>query len=187
MIGILKISARLLCILTILTGCVYPLVLTGLAQAIFPEQAQGSLLVEGGQVRGSLLIGQSFQSERYFHGRPSAGEYDGLLSGGSNAGPSAAKLHEEVGQRAMRVRQTERLTPQQPVPADLVTASASGLDPHISPEAAMLQAQRVAQARGLSLKQVETLVYETLEERHGGFLGERRVNVLKLNQRLDRN
>ncbi len=184
--GILKTGARLLCILTLLTGGVYPLVLTGLAQAIFPEQAQGSLVVEGGQVRGSLLIGQSFQSERYFHGRPSAGGYDGLLSGGSNAGPLASKLHEEVGQRATQVRKEESLTPQQLVPADLVTASASGLDPHISPEAAMLQVQRVAQARGLSPRQVEMLVHETLEERHGGFLGERRVNVLKLNQRLDR-
>lgn len=186
MISILKTSARLLFILTFLTGCAYPLVLTGLAQAIFPEQARGSLIVEGGHVRGSLLIGQSFQSERYFHGRPSAGDYDGLLSGGSNAGPLASKLREEVGQRAMQVRQMEKLTSQQPVPADLVTASASGLDPHISREAALLQVKRVAQTRGLSLQQVETLVYETLEERHGGFLGERRVNVLKLNQKLDR-
>ena len=168
-------------VLAVLTGLIYPLVVTGIAQAVFPHQANGSLIVEGGKAVGSELIGQPFSDPKYFWSRPSATSpqpYNGASSSGSNLGPTSKALHDAV---AERLKQFE----QKPVPVDLVTASASGLDPHISPEAARFQAPRVARARGLTQEAVNQLVSLHTEGRTFGVLGEPRVNVLKLNLALD--
>lgn len=185
-----------LLVLTLVTGLVYPLVVTGIAQLAFPSQANGSLIVAGGQVRGSALIGQPFDEGRYFWGRLSAtGSYpynafDGeTLSGssGSNLGPLNEALIGPDGAVAARIAALQAADPQAapPYPADLVTASGSGLDPHISPAAAAYQVRRVALARGLSEEQVRRLVAEHTEGRTLGLLGEPRVNVLRLNLALD--
>jgi K+-transporting ATPase ATPase C chain len=195
---------------TILTGLIFPFVITGIAQVVFPRQANGSLVTENGKVIGSELIGQPFADPKYFHPHPSAAgngyntgksadAYTG--SSGTNLGPTSSKLlkgieddpatketdesYFGIPQRAKAYREENGLPADAPIPADAVTRSASGLDPHISPENAALQVKRVAQARGLSAEAVRLIVAENTEERTMGVLGEPRVNVLRLNRALD--
>ncbi|MGC4249992.1 MAG: potassium-transporting ATPase subunit KdpC [Sphingobium sp.] len=170
----------------LLLGLAYPLALTGIGQTLFPRQANGSLLREGGRVAGSTLIGQTFVSDLYFHGRPSAAGangYDAAASAGSNLGPASKALADRVRGDVEAFIAT---APGRNVPSDLVTTSASGLDPHISPEAALYQADRIARARRLPVDQVRALVRAQAEYPLLGFIGEPRVNVLALNLALDR-
>ena len=171
--------------LTVLCGLLYPAVTTGLAQLLFPAKANGSLVTSGGAVIGSSLIGQDFRDAKWFHGRPSAagGGYDALSSGGSNLGPTSKALMDRVDASVAAERKASGRTG--PVPADLVTASGSGLDPDLTLEAALWQAPSVAKARKLSDADVRALVEKSVEGRDLGFLGEPRVNVLKLNLALE--
>jgi potassium-transporting ATPase KdpC subunit len=182
--------------LTLITGLVYPLAMTGVAQVIFPYQANGSMIERDGKVVGSALIGQNFTSDKYFHGRPSAttapdpkdptktiaAPNNAVNSGGSNLGPSNKALIDRVQGDIDKLKQEN---PSSPVPADLVTTSASGLDPHISPEAALFQIPRIAKARNLPEERIRQLVADHTEGRLFGLLGEPRVNVLLLNLALD--
>jgi potassium-transporting ATPase KdpC subunit len=174
-------------LLCLLTGVVYPGVVTGLAQLLFPWQAHGSLITAHGRVVGSALIGQSFTRPEYFHPRPSAagGGYDGTASGGSNRGPTDRRLADTLIAGAVARAVAEDGAVRGRIPADLATASASGLDPHISPANAELQATRVARARGIRVDSVLDLVRRHVEGRQFGLLGEPRVNVLRLNLALD--
>jgi len=177
----------MLIVLTVLTGLIYPLAVTGLAQLFFPEQANGSLIVQDGKVLGSKLIGQHFDEPKYFWGRPSATApfpYNAAASGGSNLGPTNPVLIDAVKARVAALRAADPGN-DLPIPVDLVAASGSGLDPHISPAAASYQAKRVARARSLNENRVLALVSKHTEGRQFGVLGEPRVNVLEINLALD--
>ncbi len=181
----LAVAVLMTVVTTVIFGLAYPLVVTGLAQVLFPAQANGSLVVRDGHVIGSRLLGQPFSAAIYFHGRPSAAGpagYDATASGGTNLGPTNKTLIDAVRARVAAAR---RDNPGVPVPVDLVTSSASGLDPDLSPAAALFQVPRVARARGLSEPAVRALVEAHIEGRDLGFLGEPRVNVLELNLALD--
>lgn len=179
-------ALRITLFMTVLTGLLYPALVTGIAQLVFPNRANGSLILRNGRVIGSDLIGQSFSRPEYFHSRPSAaGEgYDAGASGGSNLGPTSSKLLERVTQSVASYRAMNPAAGTQ-VPADAVLASASGLDPHITPDNAELQAPRVAKARGVEPVRVLQLVRQMQEGRDLGILGEPRVSVLRLNIALD--
>lgn len=177
---------RMIVVMTVLTGLVYPAVVTGLAQVLFPAKAHGSLIGKDGKVVGSALIGQTFTKPEYFHPRPSAAGagYDASASSGSNYGPTSQKLIDRVKASVAQYR-AENPDYTGDIPADAVTTSASGLDPHISPANAAIQVGRVAKARGASLGEVQTLVDRWTEHPWLGFIGEPRVNVLQVNLGLD--
>lgn len=180
----LRPAFALTILFALLLGLAYPLALTGLGQLIFPNQANGSLITENGKVIGSAVAGQAFTSERYFHTRPSAAGkgYDGLASSGSNLGPTSQALSDRVT-ADIATRRAEGVSGN--LPADLVTASGSGLDPDLSPAAALAQVSRVARVRGLDDARVRNLVEQSVKRPLLGFLGEDRVNVLELNRQLD--
>jgi K+-transporting ATPase ATPase C chain len=180
----LRPALSFLILLTLITGLVYPLIVLGLGQALFPHQANGSLIRDGDRIVGSELIGQAFASPRYFHPRPSAAGdgYNARASSGSNLGPTSQALADNIRQRVADARADGA---RGPVPADLVTASGSGLDPHISPAAALAQADRIAAARGMSAAAVRDLVARSTEDPTLGILGDPHVNVLLLNRQLD--
>ena len=186
----------LLLALTVMTGLVYPLAMTAIAGVIFPDQAEGSLIERDGKVVGSALVGQEFKDDKYFHGRPSAttapdpndstktvpAPYNAANSGGSNLGPTSKALNDRVKEDVEKLKAEN---PNSPVPVDLVTTSASGLDPDISPEGALFQVPRVAKARNIPEERIRELVVKHTQGRLAGLLGEPRVNVLALNLALD--
>jgi K+-transporting ATPase ATPase C chain len=174
----------MLLIFTVITGVFYPLAVTGIAQVLFPHQANGSLIMADGKMVGSELIGQQFDDPKYFWGRPSAAGYNAAASSGSNYGPMNPALLDAVQARIDALKAADP-TNTLPIPVDLVTASGSGLDPHISVAAALYQVHRVASARGLSEADVRSLVEKHTQGRQFGFLGEAVVNVLQLNRALD--
>lgn len=186
MLSLLRPALVLTGVMTVVTGLAYPLAVTGLAETLFPRQAGGSLVHDNGTVIGSDLIGQTFTRPGYFQGRPSAAGtgYDAANSSGSNLGPSSRPLVDAVAERVNTLRAANPDAPAQ-IPVDLVTASASGLDPHITPAAALWQVPRIARERRLPAPALRDLIHEMTEGRDLGLLGEPRVNVLRLNRALD--
>ncbi len=178
----LKSASLIFALFSLILGLVYPLAMTGIAQLAFPHKANGSIIVRNGKIAGSELIGQSFTQPVYFQGRPSAVDYNGGASGASNYGPVEPKLHGQISERLNTIRKMEGLLPNQSVPADLVTASASGLDPHISESSAMLQVPGIAKARKTDETVIRSLVLTYIEEQ---VFGTPCINVLKLNLALD--
>lgn len=181
-------ALRLLIILTVVTGILYPLTMTGVAQAIFPSKANGSLVYANNKPVGSLLLGQNFSSDKYFHGRPSAAGrdgYDAASSSGSNLGPTNKKLMDGVKENLDKVRTENHVAGDTIIPSELVLASASGLDPDISPDGAYLQVERIAKERNLSESTVRNLIASHVQTKTLGLLGAPRVNVLALNMALD--
>jgi potassium-transporting ATPase KdpC subunit len=181
----LKTAVLVFAAFSLLTGIAYPLFITGVVQLTMPQKASGSLVFNDGEVIGSELIGQAFINPSYFHGRPSAVNYSANSSGASNYGPTNARLMTLVSQRIEQIRAENELSPNESVPADLVLASGSGLDPHISVAGAMLQVPRIAKARRLPPSEVKVLIYQHIEPALFGILGQERINVLKLNLALD--
>ena len=184
----MRIAFAMLMVFTIITGLVYPLAMTCLAQALFPSEANGSIIVQNGKPIGSALIGQNFTSANYFHGRPSSAGvdgYDAASSGGSNLGPTNKKLVDTIKDNIAKVREENKLDEQEPVPSDLVLSSGSGLDPDISIAGAEVPIERVAKERELSDAVVRNLVEQHIKGRQLGILGEPRINVLELNLALD--
>lgn len=180
----LRISVLILLLFTLFCGVVYPFFVTGIGMALFPEKAGGSLIVKNGTVKGSSLIGQAFTKPEYFHGRPSAVNYDSTLSGGSNLGPTNRKLIESVKERAASIRKEYGINEDELIPSDLLFASGSGLDPHISVESAKLQAGRVASSRKIEISRVYDLI-ESYKERQLAFYGRSYVNIVRINMALD--
>jgi K+-transporting ATPase ATPase C chain len=181
-------ALKLIVLMTFFLGIIYPIVITGITQAIFPHKANGSLVVTDGKVIGSALIGQKFEGDRYFWPRPSATDYNPLPSGGSNLGPTSADLEKHITQRRSMLLAANGMSEGIFIPQDLLFASASGLDPHISPQAARFQANRVARARGFDRNgenELYKLIDKHIEPRVLQLLGEPRINVLKLNLALD--
>jgi K+-transporting ATPase ATPase C chain len=178
-------SVLLTIVFTVLTGVIYPLAITGIAQIAFRDKANGSLIERDGKVVGSELLAQQFTGEKYFWPRPSAGSYATVPSGASNLGPTSQALQSNVTANTAAFRTANKLAPDAPVPADMVFTSASGLDPHISPESARLQVARVAAARGINGDRVMALVEKFIEPPQWGIFGEPRVNVLRLNLAVD--
>ncbi|MGA2091513.1 MAG: potassium-transporting ATPase subunit KdpC [Endomicrobiales bacterium] len=178
-------ALRVYIVLSLILGLAYPFVITFIAQVTMPEQANGSLLIKGTTVIGSTLIAQNFTKPEYFFSRQSANGYDGTNSGGTNFGPSSQKLMDSVRERIKQVRQEDEISSDTPIPADMVLSSASGLDPHISFENALLQARRVARVRGVDINIVRKIIDENTEPDFIGMWGRPAVNVLKLNYALD--
>lgn len=178
-------SLKMLLIMTIFCGMIYPLLFTGAMQAIFPEKANGSIIEKNGQIIGSELIGQEFKGDKYFSSRPSANGYDAGNSAGTNYGATNASLKEQVETRTKEIREKYGLSADTPVPAVMVTNSACGFDPHMTPDSMYFQVKKVAAARNLDEATVKKLVDEHIEEPVLGFIGDARVNVLRLNMALD--
>jgi len=184
----LIISIKIFAVFTLLCGVIYPLLITGIAQSAFPRKANGSLIVVDNKVVGSELIGQKFDSASYFQSRPSAVDYNPLPSGGSNLGPTSEKLKEQVAARTEQWAKSNPTASAEKIPSEMLFASASGLDPHISPKAALLQVERVATARNFDSEQKQQLIKiinDLTEKPQFSLLGDERVNVLKLNLALD--
>jgi potassium-transporting ATPase KdpC subunit len=182
------IAIKFLLVMTVLTGVIYPFIMTGVAQLVFPARANGSLVMKDGKIAGSELIGQKFDSSIYFWSRPSANNYNAIPSGASNLGPTSNKLKKQVSERRRLFASNNSITDTLAIPKEMLFASASGLDPHISPKAALLQLKRVAMARNLNETQkqkVEQLIKNKTEEAQFYLFGEPRINVFKLNLALD--
>lgn len=185
----LLISIKIFAVFTVLCGIIYPLFITGIAQLVFPAKANGSLIVQGNKVIGSELIGQKFDSIIYFSSRPSATDYNPLPSGGSNLGPTSSKLKQLVTERTSQFEKFNQLSGSEAIPSEMVFASASGLDPHISPKAAMLQVDRIVKARNFDNNQkqkLNVLIANETESPQFNVFGEKRINVLILNLELDK-
>ncbi|MDP4184733.1 MAG: potassium-transporting ATPase subunit KdpC [Bacteroidota bacterium] len=185
----LFISVKIFLVLTILTGIIYPLLITGLAQLIFPHQANGSMVIQNGKVLGSELIGQNFNNRKYFWSRPSAVNYNPLPSGGSNYGPTSKALKQQVIYREKSLQKANSLPQNASIPSEMIFASASGLDPHISPQAALMQVDRISKERNFIPKQKEkllSLITNLTEKPQFRLFGEERINVFLLNLELDK-